>query len=195
MTLLRMLAFRPATTGGSSGPAPAPARADAASPAAEPGVSASVEPAVTPQAAPPSDPAAAGEISDWNRTVVALGLRGLAGELGANTVLLGVEDDRVRLALAPENAHLGGERYRKRLEEALGEHLGRAVRVELSQEVPAGTETPADTERRHSEERRRQAEQAIADDPVVQALQERFGARVEAGSVHPADPGTGGSKH
>ena len=184
MTLLRMLAFRP----GSATDPDATAKGESNA-RAEPAAAGRVDRAPAGPAPGGTAAGADGTALDWGATVAALGLRGLAGELGANTVLLDIDDERVRLALAPEHSHLGGERYRRRLEEALGEHLGRPLRVELSQERPGDAESPAEIERRHQETRRQQAEQAIAEDPVVQALQDRFGARVEAGSVQPAEPG------
>jgi len=206
MTLLRMLAFRPATTGEpTSNPA---SEAPDASPGAQARAAGNRGAAARPDAPSgvggdargeraPGDggqtPAPAGQL-DWERTVAALGLRGLAGELGANTVCLGMEEDRVRLALAPEHAHLGEDRYRERLEQALSQHLGRKLRIELRRERPPA-ETPADAGRRRSEERRAEAERAIAADPVVQALQERFDAQVETGSVQPLDPDAGEAEH
>ncbi|MDZ7827829.1 MAG: DNA polymerase III subunit gamma/tau [Gammaproteobacteria bacterium] len=202
MTLLRMLAFRPASgdepapNPGQSAPRAAGRQASTAPEpaAAEPRAGAGGEKATdgTPASAEPP-PAGNGEL-DWERTVAALGLRGLAGELGANTVCQGIEEDRVRLALAPEHAHLGEERYRERLEQALSQYLGRAVRIELARERPAA-ETPADAGRRRAEEQRAEAERAIAADPVVQALQDRFGAEVEDGSVRPLDPGGSEADH
>jgi len=202
MTLLRMLAFRPAsadepgpnpgqsTPGPAHQAAPAVSKTDSVEPEADAG-NASRARSVSAAA----EPAPAGDVEpDWERTVAALGLRGLAGELGANTVCQGMEEDRVQLALAPEHAHLGEERYRKRLEEALSQHLGRAVRIELARERPE-TETPADAGRRRADEQRAEAERAIAADPVVQALQDRFGAEVEDGSVQPLDPGGSEADH
>lgn len=201
MTLLRMLAFRPAgrdQAGGGAGAEHAAAGAngagsEAATRAAPPGTGhGKAGPAPAPSG-PVPEPAAAEATQgsapaalDWEAMVAALGLRGLAGELAANTALLGVEGERLRLALDHEHAHLGTERYRKRLEEAVGEHLGRPVRLELVQEAPTGAETPAGAERRRAESRLEEAERALASDPVVQAFQERLGARVEPGSVQPA---------
>jgi DNA polymerase III subunit gamma/tau len=93
----------------------------------------------------------------------------------------------LRLGLAAEHAHLGGERYRARLEEALSEHLGTEVRLELDEEVPTGAATPAEQEQRAADERVREAERTIQSDPVVRQLQDRFGATVDEGTVQPLD--------
>jgi len=131
-----------------------------------------------------------GPMANWAATAATLGLRGLAGELAMNTVLLDMDGSRVRLGLAPEYAHLGGERYRARLEEALVAHLGHRVRLDVVEHAEQALETPADAERRRADTRQKEAEDAIESDPVVQAFQERFEARVESGSVQPGAPDT-----
>jgi DNA polymerase-3 subunit gamma/tau len=128
---------------------------------------------------------AAGELSDWEAVTASLGLRGLAAELASNSALLSVEGHRVRLGLAAEHGHLAGERYRQRLEEALGTYLGRSVRVELVDTLPEDAETPAQAENRRAESRREQAQVAIDTDPVVQAFRERFDASVQVDSIEP----------
>jgi len=231
MTLLRMLAFRPASGGeaaaehggtapggrdhgarnagaGDAGPAVGPAdrAGDAAtaghetpSPEQSASASAAGEPVDEARPAAPStgDAAgglpAAGEDSEWESVVRAMNLRGLAGELAANSVLLAIDPPEVRLALAPEHAHLGGDRYRERLEAALAEHLGHAVRLRIEQAVPEGAVTPAEREKRLADEQVREAERSIRDDPVVQALQQRFDATVESDSVRPLARGEGGA--
>ena len=139
----------------------------------------------------PADP-----LGDWEGTVRALELRGLAGELAANSAPLDWSDGYLRLALAAEHAHLGGERYRQRLEEVLGDCLGERVRVSLVDDTAERGETPAEAERRRVDTRHAEAEEAIQGDPVVQAFQEHFGAEVEQGSVRPAaDPGSADGNH
>jgi DNA polymerase-3 subunit gamma/tau len=139
----------------------------------------------------PTDP-----LGDWEGTVRALELRGLAGELAANSAPLDWSNGHLRLALAAEHAHLGGERYRQRLEEALGECLGERVRIDLVDDTAARGETPAEAERRRVDTRHAEAEEAIQGDPVVQAFQEHFGAEVEQGSVRPAaDSGSTDGNH
>jgi DNA polymerase-3 subunit gamma/tau len=70
------------------------------------------------------------------------------------------------------------------LEQALGEALGREVRLTI--EVgKVESETPAARDAREADERQQAAEKSIASDPHVQALREAFGAEVEPGSVRP----------
>ena len=134
---------------------------------------------------PAAVPGSAGEL-DWNRAVAAMNLRGLAGELAANTVLVEFSGRKVCLALAPDHAHLGGERYRDRLAAGLAEYLGHEVRLEITEAVPEGALTPAELEQQAADARVEAAADHIQSDPVVQALQDRFGATVETDSVRPA---------
>ncbi len=143
-----------------------------------------------------SDGVPADPVGDWEGTVRALELRGLAGELAANSAPLEWSDGHLRLALSAEHAHLGSERYRQRLEQALGECLGERVRIDLVDDTAERGETPAEAERRRVDARHAEAEQAIEGDPVVQAFQEHFGAEVEQDSVRPAaDPGSADGNH
>jgi DNA polymerase-3 subunit gamma/tau len=180
----------------------AAAPADSAPAESSPAESSPAGPA-SPDAASPEPASTAGTarasadpVGDWEGTVRALELRGLAGELAANSAPLDWSEGRLRLALAGEHAHLGGERYRQRLEEALGERLGQRVRIELVNDTAERGETPAEAERRRVDARHAEAEQAIQGDPVVQAFQEHFGAEVEQGSVRPAaDSGSADGNH
>jgi DNA polymerase-3 subunit gamma/tau len=146
---------------------------------AEPGATDSAAP--SPNAAVEIDP-----LNDWEGTIQALTLKGLATELAANTTPLDWQNGRLRLALRPSHGHLAGDRYRQRLEQALGERIGERVTIELAKGWDDSGETPTEAAGRRDETRRAEAERAIENDPVVQAFQERFGAEVEQGSVRPA---------
>jgi len=208
MTLLRMLAFRPARDG--EAPAATPPTGAAAIPSAPAGAADAAA-----QAQEPTSPASEGPASesaqpargerdaeavdavdhtgtvadpmDWERLVARLGLKGIAAELGANTAPVDFDGQRLRLALDNDHAHLGADRYRERLEQAVSKQLERTVRVEL---VAPGNgdsalETPAEAESRRAESQRAAAREAIDSDPVVQAFRERFSAEVQSGSVEP----------
>ena len=173
MTLIRMLAFRPASASAASAGALMPARAAAASPAA-PLPSAR---AATPAAGP----------DDWPSILAALDLQGAPRQLGANCVLLGREGATLRLALDPRSASLRTRALEDKLTQALARHFGSAVRLEI--EVRDSTaETPARSSERAQAERRAQARSAFEADPTVEAFKERFGASVLADTVRPSEP-------
>jgi DNA polymerase-3 subunit gamma/tau len=160
----------------------------------EPAAPAEAEPAATDSAAPSANASVELDpVNDWEGTIQALTLKGLATELAANTTPVDWQNGRLRLALRPSHGHLAGERYRRRLEQALGERLGERVTIELVKRGDDSGETPTEAAGRRDETRRAEAERAIENDPVVQAFQERFGAEVEQGSVRPAADSDAGS--
>jgi DNA polymerase-3 subunit gamma/tau len=175
MTLIRMLAFRPegpaqalagASPGGAQKPVGAPAMA--AAPAALPA---------------PEAPSSA----DWSALVAALELDGPTRMLALNCALLARSAGLIRLTLDPHNAAAHTRAREQRLAQALSRLLGETMRVEI---VTGGTvvQTPAQAEDRAAQEALAAARAALAADPTVQALQQRFGATVNSESVRPRKP-------
>ncbi|MCP5352470.1 MAG: DNA polymerase III subunit gamma/tau [Chromatiales bacterium] len=195
MVLLRMLAFRPgdAEPARASAPTAAPTRQPASrpAPAAAP-VAPTAAPAAKPQptrqesVAPTPSVAASGN-EDWAGWIAAMGLSGLSRQLAEHCVLRGVEGDQVMLGLTPAGEALRTPGNEKRMVEALCSHLGRKVRVtiELVADTAVGTATPAAQAAQARVDRQKAAEQAIADDPNVRAMQERLGAQLIPNSIQP----------
>ena len=177
MALLRMLAFRPqglppAAAAGSGGAGLAKATV-AARPARAPARPATVA----------SPPAAE---SDWDALVAALGLQGTAKHFAANCVMLERKPGLVRLRLDPAGDSFRRPQIESRLAEALSQHYGEAIRLEITQaEAPGDIVTPARRDAIAAEDRQRAAEQSIDSDPAVRAMREVFGATVRPGSVKP----------
>jgi DNA polymerase-3 subunit gamma/tau len=174
MTLLRMLAFRPAGE-------PAGARAPTAG-AAAPGAT---PPAGGVRAAAVSAPAAgAAEGGSWSSIVEALELSGAARQLASHCVLIGRQGAVVRLALDPHNQLVRTPAQEEKLAQALSRYFGESVRLEF-QSAPAAGETPAVLAQRASEQELAAARRAFEADPGVQGLRERFGATVLPETVRP----------
>jgi DNA polymerase III subunit gamma/tau len=174
MTLLRLLAFRPAEEG-----------------------------AVTPPAAGtkgPAAPAAGGggprgsvaADASWADRVEALGLDGFAQQLARHCGWVGRQGATVTLGLDPRMKHLLAEDRRAAIERALARQLGEPIRLVI--EAADAGDTPARRDERREAERQQAAEAAIESDPVVRALKEKLGATVRAGSVQPVDKGNGAAK-
>jgi DNA polymerase-3 subunit gamma/tau len=64
------------------------------------------------------------------------------------------------------------------------------LKVTLAEAGEQSGETLAQARTRAANERQAAAEQAIADDPVVKTLAQRFGAVVRQGSIQPLDEST-----
>jgi len=181
MVLLRMLAFRPA--GARSGGAGAADKRPQPHPA----------PSVPEQAAAmsPRAPAAGGPVrlsnsEEWHALVAGLRLGGIASQLAHNCELDSWDGRRLQLRLDPACEHMRVANAEQRFTKALGERLGTNVRVELRVARPEA-ETPARREARQHADRQREAEQGMAEDPMVQALQDTFDASLVPNSIKPVD--------
>jgi DNA polymerase-3 subunit gamma/tau len=188
MTLLRMLAFRPAAAG-EAAPAPSGKRA-ASAPAPKPAAKADENQAETAgngaEPAKPAEPEARAGSSDWESMIQTLKLKGATRELAAHCAFGAREGHNVKLLLPQAHAHLRGERPETRLREALSTYYGEDVRlvIELTE---SELDTPAGRRRKRQDARQQAAVQAVDEDPTVQALRDRMGAEVLPDSIQPTD--------
>jgi DNA polymerase-3 subunit gamma/tau len=172
MTLLRMMAFRPAGEA-------ADTRAPAAAQGPVPGGGGSAEP-------PSAATAAAAEGADgWAALVGQLELAGAARQLASHCLFLGRQGAVVRLALDPRTQQLRTPATEEKLAQALARHFGETVRLEFQSAGAGGAETPALLARRASEAELAAARRAFEEDPLVKGLRERFGATVLPDTVRP----------
>ncbi len=225
MTLLRMLAFRPAgaheraaqptranqpqqasaATTRTAPPATAPTVAQHTLPeaavrsapepstrsapgVAEPQGSAPAKPAMADMAAsiPSTASTAPVDISDWSALIGAAGLKGPVGQLAQHATLIAVEQHVVRLALKPAHEHFHAPVLVAAMEEKLGAVLGRAVKVRFEKVATERLqEAPAEIAGRERSTRQQATEQAMNDDPMVQALLREFDARIIPESIKP----------
>lgn len=197
MTLLRMLAFRPvdAQSGTSAGGGPggaveksaktggnrvAAAGKHQALPTIPQGVAETrSETPVRPVShAKPADP-------DWIALLRALNLEGPVRELARNVHLRSTQGNRWEFAIAHSLMHLGSESCVSRLNLAISEQLGHPVLLRLVESDETNLPTLARLEAQQLHTRMSDAERAIHDDPVVQALKDRLGARIVDESIQP----------
>ncbi|HUL48287.1 MAG TPA: DNA polymerase III subunit gamma/tau [Steroidobacteraceae bacterium] len=175
MTLLRMVAFRPAgTPAGTDAGAAKGARS--AAPATPPRTITSAD-----ASAGGASPAAAS--AAWAAIVNALELTGAARQLASHCVLIARNGAVVRLALDPHNQQLRTPAQEEKLAQALSRHFGQTVRLEFQQ--TGGGESPALAAQRASQQELSAARRAFEADPGVQGLRERFGATVLPDTVRP----------
>ncbi len=181
MTLLRMLAFKPAASGtGAAQREPSIAKSKTAS---IPAPDRSTPKSATTEASAANDAARhAAATGDWAGLIVATDLRGPVGQLAQHAALLGIDNDVVRLALKSEFEHLRAPPLIEQMQSRLGTALGRPLTVRFEKTAVAA-ETPADVASRQRSARQQAAEQALDTDPFVQTLQRDFGARVIPESI------------
>jgi len=181
MTLLRMIAFRPA---GESSAARAPAAPPGGRAAASTAAGGSASGAHSPAGASPADAVSAADSGPWATIVSALELSGAARQLASHCVFVGRQGAVVRLGVDARNQPVRTPAQEEKLAQALSRYYGEPVRLEF-QVGGALAETPALLARRVSEQELAAARRAFEADPGVQGLRERFGATVLPDSVRP----------
>jgi DNA polymerase-3 subunit gamma/tau len=183
MTMLRLHTFRPSTV------------ADVVCAASPRGRQSPVVPPVSSQPAEPvrhdvkklaqEDGAkCSSEDADWHRIAAALSLSGMARELAQNCELRELGETDCLLRIAPSQAHLQMKPGPEKLQQALGEYLGRAIKVrfELAQNE---SNTPAETVGRQRQELHDQAVVSISQDIFVRDAIDSLDASIVDSSIKP----------
>jgi DNA polymerase-3 subunit gamma/tau len=212
MTLLRLLAFEPATSLEASGAvrsgtgaavravrqnaapsestsARAESRASSVSKSESPSVGALASPAPRSDPAPAPAPAAStatpiAEIADWPAFVAGMKLSGIALQLAAQTELKAIAGNELVLAVPEASRHLTEKAYADKLKAALDEAFGRRMRLRFDV-GGAATASLAVVEKRERAEAQSKTEAAFRDDPFVQDVLARFDARIKPDSIKP----------
>ncbi|MBM4219468.1 MAG: DNA polymerase III subunit gamma/tau [Gammaproteobacteria bacterium] len=166
MTLLRILAFRPA---------------DAAGGARQRAEERAATPATAPATRPDPPPADAG--SDWSALLAKLELRGPARQLAGHCQLLAREGDKFRFLLDARAGSLHTRQLEERFLQALRNLVGDAATLEIEQ--GGAGDTPARRDEMARDERLEAARASLERDPNVQALRDRFGAVLQPDSIKP----------
>ena len=130
---------------------------------------------------------ATGLAAEWLDLFPRLGISGMTGSIAANCTLVAVEGDTWRLHLDPAQSALFNATQQQRLNDALNQYHGRALKLEIELRKPE-QETPAQAGSRKRQERQRRAEAAIQADPLVQQMVQQFAAVIRDGSIEPVDP-------
>jgi DNA polymerase-3 subunit gamma/tau len=213
MTLLRMLAFRPAQAG-SGGAVTATTRSAESSGAsgsspekmvgaekgnAAAGSSAAAKaraafdalqpgkPASNPepvQAEITTEPAGGEGKPDWSSLQESLELSGAARELARNLQLESAGRERWKFLVPDTLRHLGSETVVQNLQSALSARLGYAVMLDLHT-ASEPVESVAAAVERTEINRMSEAERAIDEDATVREIKEKFGAKIVPDSIQP----------
>ena len=168
MTLMRMLAFMPAASGA----------------AKESVAGATVTRAPVPAAASAAEVKKKQFDGDWNALINRLPLAGMERMLAHNCELVAWQEGNIQLRVPHAQRHLNERAYRDRLKQALEQHLGVSVKLEIGV-GPGSGNTLAEIRDRENEQRLSTAAAAIDGDPFVRELIENFGARVVPSTIKP----------
>ena len=182
MSLMRMLAFRPAEAGVAA--APAPAKKKPETPIAREAAAAALaaaRPVARSAAAGASGPAFDG---DWPKLANQLKVSGVARQLAQQSELRGFDGESMELGLAFSAKHLAERIYQEKLRAALQEHFGKPVALKIViGEINGNTAAvKAQSER---EARQGKALEAIQGDAFVRDLMDTFDATIVSDSVKP----------
>ena len=205
MTLLRLLAFEPATgtavtidrgeapparpssRGGAAGAVTAMGATERGQPANRAGRDAESDPRAVRASAPtetterhelPADPVA------WPAFVAELRLAPMAAQLAAQTELKSVEGNVLTLALPAAHKHLADKIYADKLKAALDGATGR--KWMLAFEVGSLAETSLAAQKRQVQaEQKSRTEAAFLGEPFVQDVLARFDAKIRPDSIKP----------
>ncbi len=191
MTILRMFAFQPvdAETGAPAPPAAAKAgevREATSGGDASPAPETAAPPAPAPQApgAPETLTAAT-----WPRVLQSLDLNGSVKAVAGMLAVGEADDARVEFLIGRDDLMLVTDRFRASLARALQAYSGCERRVDFKPvDDDADLPTPARLDNDQRARAQADAETAVAEDPVVKRMQEKFDAEVVPGSVRPAKP-------
>ena len=190
MTLLRMLAFKPAAASAASvAPTGSADKPVAARPGKTPSPARSAASAAQP-ATGVAKTAAAGtngwQDPDWNALMNELGLTGSLRMLAGNCALDKRDGNTVYFRLDPRSDSLLTRQRKEALAAALSKYFGEelVVDIKIAKSTP---ETPHEQENRIADERIVAAQKSLESDPNVQTLKNMFGAELKTDSIEPLD--------
>ncbi|HNP35003.1 MAG TPA: DNA polymerase III subunit gamma/tau [Woeseiaceae bacterium] len=198
MSLLRMLAFRPAGSGDS---APAAAGGDSRTSSSSASssitshtapaktgkrtISAKVAPATAAIASPTkwTDP-------DWSQLIDMLELKGAVRMLAINCAYLKRTGNTLYFSADAKADAILTRQRKDALAEALSQHYSESLLVDIvlhANDALADRETPVQQESRKTDERYKAARESLEVDPNVQALKKMFGAELKSETIEPIE--------
>jgi DNA polymerase-3 subunit gamma/tau len=120
--------------------------------------------------------------NDWLSMIVAMKLSGLTREFASNCVLENIDDKVCALIVNP--GHIRGARTEEALQKALQAYRGAQLKLVISAKKIT-QDTPAVQLTKEREDRQQAAVGLINSDHNIQALKDRFDARVLPGTIEP----------
>ena len=182
MTLLRMLAFRPAQAGATAGSGGASGKQNEPQQPAAPAVAKIVEvqsasPVVTTD----------WQAIDWKELIPQLGLSGADRLLAGSCAYINRQDNTVFFSLDPASESYLTRQRKESLGAALSNHFDEVLAIDISI-GKVETESPLREESRQADERVEAERVKLEADPNVQALKDMFGAELNPDSIKVINP-------
>ena len=123
--------------------------------------------------------------NNWDILLADLSLTGMAQSLAINCAFKRFENDTMELTLHPSHAALLNDKLKTRLTQALNDHFQKTIHLVITLAEP-DVETPAGLQQRKTDERHQSAVAEIQQNPTVQALVDKLGAKVAPELVKPS---------
>jgi DNA polymerase-3 subunit gamma/tau len=182
MTLLRMLAFRPAASVQAEVPSGNSTKSAKVSP-----VKKDVATSKTTIAKTASPASVDWQNIDWAQLIVQLDLKGAVRLLAINCALLRRDGATLHFSLDAKSESMFTRQRRDALADALSKHFGESlsIDIEVGEVAP---ETPVQEESRMVGEKFEAAKASLESDPNVQTMQKMFGAELKTDSIKPITP-------
>ena len=127
-----------------------------------------------------------GDLSQWDIVVKQLDLGGIALQLANNCLFSQLDGDLLELKLDPAHKNLWVESTEQRLCRALEAYTGKHLKLSMRVEEDVRP-TPAQLQAQARNKRQHEAEKSLATDPLVQAMEQQFDARLMPESIQPID--------
>ena len=187
MTLLRMLAFRPAASGqdvGGGSEVRNPTGVKAPKAAAAKKISAQQERAPQPQSDRWQEP-------NWNQLISVLSLKGAVRMLAINCAYVRRKGATLYFSADSKAESVLTRQRKDALADALSAHFGERLSVDIAIDdtVVVEKETPVQEESRKSDEQYEAARASLESDPNVKTLKDMFGAELKTDSIEPINSG------
>lgn len=123
----------------------------------------------------------------WTKTVGSLNLDHLRliKQIALNSVLLEQTDERIKLGLRSNQAHLNRENAVAGLQQALSDYYQRPIALEIQSEDNPDYKTPLDHRRAVYQQLSDQATQDLQQDPKLELLKKHFDAKLDLSTIRP----------
>jgi DNA polymerase-3 subunit gamma/tau len=186
MTLLRMLAFKPAAEEASGTDGSSNVSSKSSARTQRPKSTAAVQ-AAAPAQAPSSDPVRPTQGQEWSELkwgdlVTNLDLTGAVGLLASNCAYQRREGNTIFLALDSRSVSMLTKQRKDVIATALSDYFAEQLSIDITT-AEAREETPSQEESRMADEKLEGARQELEADPNVQKLKSMFGAELKADSI------------
>lgn len=124
------------------------------------------------------------ELPDWHALVASLPVGGIVRQLAQHSELRRFDGAELVLRLAVQQKQLLMRTSQDKLQQALADHFGRAIRLAI--EVgDVENQTPADSARQERQERQERAVAAVTQDEFVRAAEDLLDASLVESSIQP----------